>query len=175
MQQKKAGQSAARVLVATQAGIESIRLVEFLREAGYSVQRAPDVAAALKVIHANTHPLIVMLDATSTRLINTVLTSRRLLHHHAYVLIAHEPPQLAPAYMALCARLTLFIVRVPFTRDQLLHVLAQASRSLTVDYPAAPVAGNDPKASRGGTYARRYSAADGEQTNKERPYGIDHT
>lgn len=146
-----------------------------LRDAGYWVHLAADTETALKTVHASAEPLIVILDASNTRFVNSILASRRLIYHHAYVLVTPEPLRLAPECLALYARLTLFIVHVPFTRDHLLQVMAQASRCLTAAYPAAPAARNEKyeaMASTGSTQAYRHSGADDEQPSDSDDRGL---
>lgn len=160
MWQERGVKPDTHVLVATQAAMQSAWLAKTLRDADYSVLLAADTTVALKTIRASAKPLIVVVDASNTRLLNSIVSSRRLIHHHVYVLITPELLQHTLGCVALYARLTHFIVRVPLTRDHLLEVMAQASRCLGSAYPVASATENTPKASLGSTDSYNDAGAD---------------
>jgi CheY-like chemotaxis protein len=120
----------ARVLVADRDVASRKWAASLLSAAGYSVTEAGDVEQGIVAVHGSANPLIVLSDASCRDMLQVAAADRRLVAHHAYVLLCADAERPDPVCQSLLRRLTLFLVRKPAGSRAVLDAVARAHQAL---------------------------------------------
>lgn len=106
-----------------------------LEAAAYPVYEAHDGAAALRVLRASAHPMVVLLDLwlpglDGALVLAAVATDETLATRHVYVLVTAIPPARVGLLGALLTRLHALVLANPWKQATLLATVAQAAARL---------------------------------------------
>lgn len=107
-----------------------------LEDAGHAVTDAPDGVAALDVLRASPHRMVVLLDLRmpgmdGAGLLGTVAGDRTLATRHAYILMTANLQTLTLSFANLLTTLSVPVLRKPFDLDVVLDTVEQAAARLT--------------------------------------------
>lgn len=107
-----------------------------LEDAGHAVTDAPDGVAALDVLRASPHRMVVLLDLRmpgmdGAGLLDTVAGDRTLATRHAYILMTANLQTLTLSFANLLTTLSVPVLRKPFDLDVVLDTVEQAAARLT--------------------------------------------
>jgi hypothetical protein len=94
------------------------------------IQETTDDLELVGVLQRSADPLIVLLDADHVQVLNVVLTDRRLVQRHAYLLLTVGSRALGPACTRYFARHGLLILPTAPCEAALLDAVEQASQRL---------------------------------------------
>lgn len=106
-----------------------------LEDAGHAVTDAPDGVAALDVLRASPHRMVVLLDLRvpgmdGAGLLGTVAGDRGLATQHAYILMTANLQTLTLSFANLLTTLSVPVLRKPFDLDVVLDTVEQAAARL---------------------------------------------
>lgn len=100
-----------------------------LEDAGYRVFEASDGLEALKILHATSHPLVVLLDRMMPRLdgpgVLRAVLEDPVLAAHRYLLVTAYYQSLPPTLRDLLQQLSVPVVPKPFDIDDLVEMVHQ--------------------------------------------------
>lgn len=106
-----------------------------LETAAYPVYEAHDGAAALRVLRASVHPMVVLLNLwlpglDGALMLAAVANEETLATRHVYVLVSSIPPARVGLLGVLLTRLHALVLAHPWKQDTLLATVAQAAARL---------------------------------------------
>jgi CheY-like chemotaxis protein len=111
-----------------------LRLV--LESEGYSVEEASSGQEALRLLRRSPHRFVVLLDLrmpglSGTEVLRQVAAEAPLATRHAFILISAWPDR-PPELRALMSALSVPVVSKPFDIEELLEVIAQATKRIQI-------------------------------------------
>lgn len=106
-----------------------------LEDAGCEVAEAPDGEAALQLLRASPHPLVMLLDwmmpgLGGDEVLSAVACDRALAARHAVILVTASPAHASSAAGAFASALAVPVVPKPFDVEMLLAAVAAAAQRL---------------------------------------------
>lgn len=110
-------------------------MVDYLREAGYTVYEAPDGKPALERLRTHPEGLVVLLDLMMPGMdgyavLQAVAAELPLATRHAYVLVSATGRTLPLKVAAILKQLNVASVPKPFDLDELLSAVQKAASTL---------------------------------------------
>jgi DNA-binding NtrC family response regulator len=101
-----------------------------LADAGYAVREASSPTEAVGILRRSAHSLVVLLDTHGMEVLSLVAADRRLIRHHAYVLVCSDAVTLDLGCQHLLALVGALVLRTPFDKGRLLEIVTQAAGGL---------------------------------------------
>lgn len=111
-------------------------LHQLLDDEGYAIEQAPDGVVALEILHTTSRPMVVLLDMMMPRLdgsgvLRAVAADVRLARRLRFIIMTAAESILTDEVAQLMWRLDAIALIKPFSIDQLLARVAEASGSLS--------------------------------------------
>jgi DNA-binding NtrC family response regulator len=122
----------ARILVVDCDAAQRRSVVSALREVSFRVWETADTTVAISIVHKSPSPLVVVVEASCSHVLRLAATDRRLVHHHAYILLQPGDTATTEEWTWPYMYLNLRILASPPDRQALLTAVAQAQRALGV-------------------------------------------